>query len=210
MIPNKFYITGTAISMPNAPVDNARMEAVLGQIGPRPSRARAIILRNNGIKRRFYALDPVTGAPTHTNAQLTAQAIRNLGDEEFRLDEIDCLATGTSMPDQLLPNHGVMVHGELGGGPHEVVSTAGVCLAGITALRYAYLSILSGERACAVATGSETASLALHARNFQSESEARVTELVSQPEVAFDKDFLRWMLSDGAGALLLRPRPRAN
>lgn len=211
MTPNKVYITGTAISMPNAPVDNARMEAVLGQIGPRPSRARAIILRNNGIKRRFYALDPATGTPTHTNAQLTAQAIRNLGDGEFRLDEIDCLATGTSMPDQLMPNHGVMVHGELGTPSHEVISTAGICLAGVSALRYAYLSVLSGERQCAVSTGSEIASLGLHARNFAAETadvQDDAEALERRPEIAFEKDFLRWMLSDGAGAILLRPQPR--
>ena len=155
------YITGTATCMPNAPVDNAHMEQVLGQVGPRPSRARAIVLRNNGIKRRFYALDPVTGLPTHSNAQLTAQAVRNLCDAEFSLDQLDCLATGTSMPDQLMPNHGVMVHGELGTTSHEVASTAGICLAGVTALRYAYLSVLSGERSCAVSTGSEIASVGL-------------------------------------------------
>ena len=204
------YITGTAICMPNAPVDNAHMEKVLGQVGPRPSRARAIVLRNNGIKRRFYALDPATGLPTHTNAQLTAQAVRNLCDTEFALDQIDCLVTGTAMPDQLMPNHGVMVHGELGTLSHEVASTAGICLAGITALRYAYLSVLSGERRCAVATGSEIASIGLHARHFQAESEERLVDLERQPEIAFDKDFLRWMLSDGAGAILLRPQPRAQ
>lgn len=204
------YITGTAINMPNAPVDNAQMEQVLGQIGRRPSRARAIILRNNGIRRRFYALDPATGRPTHSNAQLTSAAIRGLCDEEFALDQLDCLVTGTSMPDQLMPNHGVMVHGELGSGNHEVLSTAGICLAGLAALKYAYLSVLSGQSACAVSTGSEIASAVLHARNFQAESDERVESLECNPEIAFDKDFLRWMLSDGAGAVLLRNRPRAR
>jgi len=204
------FITGTATCMPNEPVDNARMEQVLGQIGARPSRARAIILRNNGIKRRYYALDPATGLPTHTNAQLTAAAIRGLCDAEFSLDQLDCLATGTSLPDQLMPNHGVMVHGELGSGSHEVVSTAGICLAGATALNYAYMSVLSGRSECAVSTGSEIASTVLHARNFQAESEDRVADLEGKPEIAFDKDFLRWMLSDGAGAFLLRRQPRAQ
>lgn len=204
------FITGTATCMPNEPVDNAHIEQVLGQIGARPSRARAIVLRNNGIKRRFYALDPATGLPTHTNAQLTSAAVRGLCDEEFSLDQLDCLVTGTAMPDQLMPNHGVMVHGELGSGSHEVVSTAGICLAGVTALKYAYLSVLSGQSNCAVSTGSEIASIGLHARNFQAESEERVNALERNPEIAFDKDFLRWMLSDGAGALLLRNRPRAQ
>jgi hypothetical protein len=59
----------------------------------------------------------------------------------------------------------------------------------------------------AVATGSELASLGLHARNFEAESAHRITELEANPEIAFEKDFLRWMLSDGAGAFLLEDKP---
>jgi 3-oxoacyl-[acyl-carrier-protein] synthase-3 len=204
------YITRTSVAMPNAPVDNAGMEKVLGQIGTRPSRARAIILRSNGIKRRFYAIDPTTGRASHTNAQLTAQAIRGLFEDAVALEKLNCLATGTSMPDQLMPNHAVMVHGELGRGTPEVVSTSGICLSGITALKHAWLSVRAGESNYAVATGSEIASAGLHARNYQSESEALIDSLEQNPEIAFDKDFLRWMLSDGAGAVLLRPKPNAQ
>jgi 3-oxoacyl-[acyl-carrier-protein] synthase-3 len=34
--------------------------------------------------------------------------------------------------------------------------------------------------------------------------------LEKQPELAFEKDFLRWMLSDGAGAVLLENKPAAQ
>jgi 3-oxoacyl-[acyl-carrier-protein] synthase-3 len=204
------YLTRTAVFLPGASIDNDSMEAVLGYIGNRPSRSRRIVLRSNGIRQRHYAIDPITGAATHTNAQLSAQALRGLAGGGFTLDQVECLATGTSLPDQLMPNHGVMVHGELGIPACEVVSTAGICLAGMTALKYAYLSVLSGTTRNAVAAASEIASSVLHARNFESESEARIAELESNPEIAFDKDFLRWMLSDGAGAFLLENAPRAG
>ena len=197
------YITGTSAFLPNAPVSNENIENVLGMVGGRPSRARRIVLRNNGIRERYYAIDPVTGETTHNNAQLTAEAVRALGFD----GKIDCLATGTSMPDQLMPNHAVMVHGELGTPACEVVSTAGICLSGVTALKYAYMAVLSGLASNAVATGSELASAVLHARNFAAESEHRINELESNPEIAFEKDFLRWMLSDGAGAFLLQSQP---
>ncbi|HXE38710.1 MAG TPA: hypothetical protein VN639_09555, partial [Azonexus sp.] len=132
----KVYITGTSAFLPNAPVGNEDMENILGVVGGRPSRARRIVLRNNGIRQRHYAIDPLTGETTHTNAQLTAEAVRGLGIGQT----IDCLATGTTMPDQLMPNHGVMVHGELGIPPCEVVSTAGICVSGISALKYAYMA----------------------------------------------------------------------
>ncbi len=202
----KVYITGTSAFLPNGPVSNDNIENVLGMVGGKPSRARRIVLRNNGIRERYYAIDPATGTATHSNAQLTAAAIRALPVES----EIDCLATGTSMPDQLMPNHGVMVHGELGIPACEVVSTAGICLSGLTALKYAYMAVLSGQAETAVATGSELASAVLHARNFEAESEHRISELEAHPEIAFEKDFLRWMLSDGAGAFLLRPQPAAS
>ena len=200
----KAYITGTSAFLPNAPVDNEAIENVLGMIAGKPSRARRIVLRNNGIRERYYALDPATGQTTHTNARLTAEAIRGLGENQA----IDCLVTGTSTPDQLMPNHGVMVHGELGIPACEVVSTAGICVAGVTALKYAYMAVCCGSAKTAVATGSELVSPLLQARNFAAESEHRVAELEANPEIAFEKDFLRWMLSDGAGAFLLQDAPR--
>lgn len=202
------YITGTSSFLPNAPVGNDDIEQVLGMIGGKPSRARRIVLRNNGIRTRHYAIDPSSGAPTHTNAQLTAAAVRGLANGEFSVSTMDCLVTGTSRPDQLMPNHGVMVHGELGTPPCEVASTAGICVSGITALKYAWMAVLAGQARNAVATGSELASLGLHARNFEAESAHRIAQLEANPEIAFEKDFLRWMLSDGAGAFLLQAAPR--
>ena len=204
----KVYINGTSVFLPNAPVGNDDIENVLGMVGGKPSRARRIVLRNNGIQARHYAIHRSTGEITHTNAQLTAEAIRGLANDHFSPNDIECLVTGTSRPDQLMPNHGVMVHGELGIPACEVVSTAGICVSGITALKYAWMSVLSGQTKNAVATGSELASLGLHARNFEAESVHRIAELEANPEIAFEKDFLRWMLSDGSGAFLLEGKPR--
>ena len=205
------YIVQTASFLPNEPVHNDEIESVLGMAGGRPSRARAIVLRSNGIRQRFYALDRHTGLPTHTNAQLTAQAVRGLaggaGADAFALQDMACLATGTTTPDQLAPNHSVMVHGELGTPACEVVSLAGICLSGLAALKYAWMSVLLGAPN-AVATGSDAPSGMLHARHFAGEVAEQVDALGGQPHLAFDRDFLRWMLSDGAGAVLLRQQPR--
>ncbi|MEQ1439513.1 beta-ketoacyl-ACP synthase III [Fontimonas sp. SYSU GA230001] len=203
------YVTRIAAFLPNAPIANDDIEPVLGQVGGRPSRARALVLRSNGIRSRHYAIDPATGAQTHSNAQLTAEAVRRLAGNGFSLDDIDVLVCGTSSPDQLMPNHAVMVHGELGSRPCEVVATSGICVSGLTALKYAYLSVLGAQARHAVATGSELASTFMRAGNFEAENAARVAALEKRPVIAFEKDFLRWMLSDGAGAMLLQDRPNA-
>jgi len=202
------YITRTAALLPNAPVANDDVEAVLGQVGDRPSRARRLVQRSNGSRRRHYVIDPKTGEPTHSNASLTAAAVTGLTGDGFALEDLACLVCGTSNPDQLLPNHAVMVHGELGAPVCEVVATAGVCVSGMTALKYAWMAVASGDANNAVATGSEVASLGLRAQNYDGERQQDTTALEAQPGLAFEKDFLRWMLSDGAGAVLVEPAPR--
>ncbi|MGJ7497433.1 beta-ketoacyl-ACP synthase III [Variovorax sp. RT4R15] len=198
------FLTRTAAFLPFSPVSNEEIEDVLGRIGGKASRARRLILRSNGILSRHYAVDRATGKAAMSNAQLTAQAVRALGD----IGAVDCLATGTSLPDQLLPNHAVMVHGELGWPRLEVVSCAGVCLAGTAALKHAWLSVRAGDARRAVATGSELVSPFLMASHFEAELEHKLKALEERPEIAFEKDFLRWMLSDGAGAVLLERAPR--
>jgi 3-oxoacyl-[acyl-carrier-protein] synthase-3 len=103
-----------------------------------------------------------------------------------------------------------MVHGELESPPCEVVSLAGVCVAGAAAMKYAYLSVASGDTDVAVATGSENASAVMRGDKFAPELPVNAQELERAPEIAFEKDFLRWMLSDGAGAMVLQPQPRRN
>src|ERR1700759_4849039 len=104
------YITDTSVFFPNEPVSNDEMEEYLGFINGKPSKAKRIVLRNNGIKRRFYALSK-GGKPTHTNAQMTALAVRSLfKDHPEDLKKVQLLSCGTSTPDQMMPSHGVMVH----------------------------------------------------------------------------------------------------
>jgi 3-oxoacyl-[acyl-carrier-protein] synthase III len=201
------YITNVASYLPGAAVSNDEMESRLGVVGGKPSRARRPVLRSNGIVSRHYAIDPVTGLRTHTNAALAAEAVRLLGNGAFSLDAIDCLACGTSVPDQLMPNHACMVHGEVASPPCEVMSASGVCLSGVIALKYATMGVKSGEFKHAVAVASEVASAILRARFFEAELDAKVNALEDHPAIAFEKDFLRWMLSDGAGAVLIEPSP---
>lgn len=205
------YITDIAAFLPNQPVDNQNIERVLGMVNQTPSRTRAIILRNNKIRERYYAIDPETGRATHNNAQLAAEAVRRLSPYQgFTPDDIECLCCGTSSPDQIMPGHGLMVHGELASTPCEVVTTAGICLAGITALKYAALSVASGATQNAVATGSELASTFMRAELFDAVTPERADELEACPSISFDADFLRWMLSDGAGAVFLSAKPRPD
>jgi 3-oxoacyl-[acyl-carrier-protein] synthase-3 len=107
------YITNTSAFLPNDPVSNDEMESYLGFINDKPSKSRKIVLRNNGIQTRYYALNR-EGKATHTNAQMTALAVRALfKGGSPRIQDLDLLSCGTSSPDQMMPSHGVMAHGWL-------------------------------------------------------------------------------------------------
>ena len=204
------YINDIGVSLPHKPIPNHDMESTLGMVGNKPSKARRIVLRNNGIQTRYYAINTSTGEPTHSNRDLTISAIKNLEENGLNLNEVGCLACGTSSPDQLLPSHAVMVHGDTDIPPCEVVSFSGICASGIQALKYGYTSILSQQCRHAISTGSEVASSVMRSQQFQAEIKERTSNLEKNPSLAFGKDFLRWMLSDGAGAAFLSHQPNDN
>ena len=200
------YITDISAFLPNKPVSNDEIEKIIGSVDHIPTRIKKIILKSNDIQTRYYAIDSETGKATHTNAELTAEGVRRLRPyDSFSLNDIECLACGTSTPDQLMPGHGLMVHGELQSGPCEVVSTAGVCISGMTALKYAYMNVAMGLTKNAVATGSDIASSSLMSWFYDGVAERRRARVLANEESVplFDTVFLRWMLSDGAGAVFM-------
>lgn len=203
------YITKSSTYLPNDPVSNDEMETHLGLVNNTPSKARALILRNNQIKTRYYALDK-NGQPTHTNAQITAKAIEGLFDENFKKEDMELLSCGTTSADQIQPSHASMVHGELNINKSVEVNTAmGLCNSGMNALNYGFLSVKAGVKDNAVCVGSERFSSWMTADKFDHEAE-NLKLLEERPIVAFKREFLRWMLSDGAGAFLLENKPREN
>lgn len=202
------YITKAAKYLPNDPVANDDMEAILGMVNNTASKARRLILRNNGIKSRYYAINR-QGEITHNNAQLTTEAVNGLYDENFGRQDVELISCGTSSPDHIIPSHTAMVHGLMGGLSAELNSSSGVCCAGMNALKFGYLSVKSGNTKNAVCTGSERSSTYMQAGRFEAEIE-NLKKLEEQPVLAFQKDFLRWMLSDGAGAFLLQNKPAGN
>lgn len=197
------YINDITAFLPHDPVNNDQIEDVLGRINDIPSRTKRIMLRNNKIETRHYAIDRKTGKLTHTNAQLAAEAVRKLNPyENFSLDDIECLSCGTTTPDLLFPGHALMVLGELGLPPCDAVTTSGICICGMTALKYAYMNVATNSTKNAVSVGSDLASSYSRATFFAADM-VPDTDLEEKPIRAFDAEFLRWMLSDGAGAVFL-------
>ncbi|MEO0825377.1 MAG: beta-ketoacyl-ACP synthase III [Cyanobacteria bacterium J06635_15] len=204
--PRDAFITHVGKFLPGEPIANDEMEDYLGKVNNRPSRVKARILKSNGIQQRHYALDQQQQT-TVSNSQMAAAAVRDtLQQAGINPHAIDLLTCGTTWPDLLVPGFASMVHGELPElSPLEATSHQGVCCAGVAALSYATSQIQLGKKRQAIAVASELASRLFKHTRFESE-----TARQSGENLPFDTEFLRWMLSDGAGACLVSDRPAAN
>jgi 3-oxoacyl-[acyl-carrier-protein] synthase-3 len=191
---NDAYITGTGSYLPGDPVDNDELTARFGALSRPEARLRDRTLAANGIRTRHYAVDE-KGQTLLLNEELAAHAIgRALADRGVGPESVRMLATGTTQGDCLVPGFSSMVHGRLGGGPMELLSASGVCASGMAAMRAAVSAVRLGEHPVAVAAGSELVS----------------RSLLTRPAATPDTGFLRWTLSDGAGAVVVEPQPRPD
>ncbi len=199
-MPTRFdhvYVEAAGFHLPGPPIDNQGMDAYIAPINRASARIRARILAENGIEQRHYALD-IDGNTTMSHAALAAAAIRDCAARaEFALDDAGLLAVGSSGGDAIMPGFASMIHGELGTRPLETLSSQGVCAAGVLAIKHAAQAIELGEHRHAIAAAAEMPSRMFKKSRFAPQGY----------DTDFDAHFLRWMLSDGAGALLLTRSP---
>lgn len=202
---NSVYITSLGKFLPGKPILNDEIENYLGLIGGKPSRLKSRILKQNGIQSRHYALEP-GGAVKNWNYELAANAVKDaVSRSELSPENIEFMAAATSQGDLLAPGFASQVHGASGLPSCEIASFQSVCAGSVMALQTAYTGILAGARKNSVVCASEFTSRFFRAGLFEETKSFKETG-----KVPFDAEFLRWMLSDGAGAAVMENRPNSN
>jgi 3-oxoacyl-[acyl-carrier-protein] synthase III len=203
---NPVYITSIGKFLPGSPISNDEIEDYLGKIGGKTSKSKRRILEQNQIQYRYYAMDKEQKS-LYTNAEMASLAIRDALERNGNLasdHDIGFLAAATTQGDLLVPGFASMVHAETKLPVMEIATHHGVCASGMHALKNAYLHIQSGEHDTAISCASEFPSRAFKHTRFEAQA-----DYVDSP-VPFDTDFLRFMLSDGAGAAVLQNTPSAK
>jgi 3-oxoacyl-[acyl-carrier-protein] synthase-3 len=194
------YINATGAFYPGEPVDNAHIDDYIAPLNPGSSRLKRRILAENGIQQRYYSVGP-DGCTRFSAAHMAASAVRTcLNDAGLAPGDIDLLCTGTSGGDATLPGFANMLQGELGAPPMMTSSHSGVCAAGVAALQHAAMAIENRRAQRAVVATSEMPSRLFKRSRFASRGY----------DIDFDAHFLRWMLSDAAGAWLVENAPRGE
>lgn len=207
------YITQTGSYLPGAPVPNSDIERYLGRLDGEQE-VRATILKMNGIVSRHYAQDEHQ-QPTSDVYEMACKAAQEC--VRSREDVPSCvsmIAAGTTYAPLSGPGIASIVHDRLSqrslvSQAVEVSSHAGICTSAAAALVTACRAVEAGEHAAALCIGSEFASNVLKSSviapidDRNSKTELRRTQW-------FMSVFLRFMLSDGAGAFLLEQNPKPS
>ncbi len=187
------YLHAAGMFLPGDPVDNAGMDAYVAPLNRLSGRIKRRILAENGIVQRHYAID-AEGRTIHSNTAMAVQAIHDcLSQAGSALGDIGFLASGSSGGDALMPGFASMIQGELAAPPMETLSVHGVCAASVSALQAAAQAVDRAPASLALAVASEMPSRLFKRSRFAAQGY----------DTDFDAHFLRWMLSDGAGAVLL-------
>lgn len=206
------YITRTASYLPGPPVENDEIERHLGSLAGE-AEVKEKILSMNGIVRRHYAQDD-RQQPTHDLYELGAQAAENCLTEAGDAPAVTHLAAGTTFAPYAAPGCASLLHSRLSGRqllprPVELSSHAGICSSAAGAMVGAMRAVAGGAHRAALCVGAEQASEVLKASAIRPVDD-RAEHVNVRTSRWFMSVFLRFMLSDGAGACLLQDRPAAQ
>jgi 3-oxoacyl-[acyl-carrier-protein] synthase-3 len=205
------YITNTGSFLPGDPVENQDIHQYLGKVLGE-GRVRSKILAVNGIQTRHYALDKQQSA-THSIYELAAEAVKDCLPQDGAAPRIDYLSAGTTYAPILAPGLSSLLHDQLSrdkivNHSIEINSNSGICSSGAQALVNAARAVKSGEAKAAVCVGVEQSSVGLRSGAFRTVYDLPAILRDVRTSRWFMSVFLRFMLSDGAGAFLLEPEPR--
>jgi 3-oxoacyl-[acyl-carrier-protein] synthase III len=207
------YITSTGSYLPGEPVENESINQYLGRVIGE-ARVQSKILAVNGIQTRHYALDKKQNA-THSLYELAAEAVKNCLPQDRNSLNIDYISAGTTHAPLLAPGLSSLLHDQLSkdkviSHSLEINSNSGICSSGAQAFVNAARAVKSGDADAAICVGVEQSSVGLKSKKFRATYDIPAILRDVRSSKWFMSVFLRFMLSDGAGAFLLEPQPRED
>ncbi|HWL92655.1 MAG TPA: 3-oxoacyl-ACP synthase III family protein [Phycisphaerae bacterium] len=182
------------------------MEDVLGRLSNAPPKVLSFVeqmgprmLERNGIKARHYAVDPETGNMTHTFASLSEVAVRNaLEMAGMSASDVDLLIIGCPSYDQSTPPTSALLQERLGIETCAEMEIHSNCSGMGKAVQIAFDALTLGRYRTALVCYSQLSSVYLRSCYF------------NQAKMDKTNAALRWILADGAGAVLLRAGEEAG
>jgi len=207
------YITGTGGYLPGDAINNEDMSSFIGDLEGE-SEIKKKILRMNGIKQRYYALDRNQN-PTHDVYDLATLAVEDCLDNSAHAESIGYLSAGTTNAPLVAPGLASIVHSRLAEleilrESIEINSNSGICTSAAQAIVNACRVVSMGEHSSALSVGVDQPSDILKSTSIDVPNDRDSHADDIQNSRWFMSVFLRFMLSDGAGAFLIQDKPASD
>ncbi len=198
------YIAGTGSFLPGKPITNDRLESILGRLDNAPPRVKSFLetlgprfLERSGVESRYFAVDPETGDLTHTFAGLAEPACRAaLEAAGVQPEQVEMLIIACPSYDQSTPPTSALLQERLGIQQCAEMEIHSNCSGVGKAVQTAFDALRSGRYQTALICYSQLSSVYLRSCYFNQEKMDKVNAA------------LRWILADGAGALVLKAGPK--
>jgi len=195
----KVAIIGSGSHLPGDPVPSENINDVLGEIPGMSSslegRARRMqdaILKRTGVRQRHYALDPKTRAQTESNVSIAEKSVRKaLEMADIPAESLDLLVVAAPMSDFACPPASALLQERLGIERCMEIEIHSNCTGTPKALQVAFDMLRLGRYKRAAVVYTQLSSVFLR-REFYTPGKVGLQNLA-----------LRWIMSDGAGALIL-------
>lgn len=192
-------VAGSGSFLPGSPVPRSEVDHYLGELSDAPEKIRKWLVRMKDLMSQLleveyyhFALDPVTRQFTEDNVSMSVKAANKaLAASCTDATEVQFIVYGSAHQDQM-PTASVRIQEGLGIDRCAEMSVHANCTSAYKALLVAYDLISLGRYDNALVISSSMSSSEL------------VAEYYNQPLVSKEELFLRYFLSDGASALLLK------
>ncbi|MBU8893204.1 MAG: hypothetical protein KOO66_10525 [Bacteroidales bacterium] len=192
-------LTGAGSFLPGKPITINEVDHYLGELTQAPKkiqkwlhRMKALMNEMLEVEHYYFAIDPVSREFTEDNISMSVKAANTaLKKSGINATDIDLIVYGSAHQDQM-PTASVRIQEELGIEQCGEMSIHANCTSAYKALLVASDFIKSGRYKNALVISSGMSSSELRA------------EYYNQPIVKKEELFLRYFLSDGAGALVLQ------
>lgn len=192
-------LTGTGSYLPGNPITIDEVDNYLGELTEAPKKIQKWLHRMKNLMKEMlevdyyhFAINPETREFTDDNITMSVKAARQAIEKAgIKAEDIDLIVYGSAHQDQM-PTASVRIQESLGIEQCGEMSIHANCTSAYKALLIAGDFIKSGRYRNALVLSSSMSSSELRA------------EYYNQPIVKKEELFLRYFLSDGAGALVLQ------
>jgi len=192
-------IIGTGSYFPGKPITIHQVDEYLGELTEAPQKISRWLKRMKKlmeelleVENYYFAIDPITKEFTEDNITMSVKAAKNaLKVADIDISEIDFISYGSAHQDQM-PTTSVRIQEELGIERCAEMGIHANCTSAYKALAVAHDFIKNGRFKTALVLSSSMSSSELRADYYNQ-------KIVKKEEL-----FLRYFLSDGAGAIILQ------